>query len=212
MFPVGGIVEEQVAGTLLRPDSFRCELLVDYERGSLALNDPTGGLLQSYWRLTYANNEFILTRWEEAGPIGDPTVLPITPNGRVTSVSLAFDSNMRPYVTWVDAGVVRFYWYDTLQNLNVIDDFPGFYSPMLCLDDKRPLQSASRDVLFFYASSGYLYCRQQRDRFQEAQAIEVMELPINFQRLGRVGMGTGNRLIIELLVTAAQGQERWACP
>lgn len=79
-------------------------------------------------------------------------------------------------------------------------EYSGVYSPRLCLDDKREYQNASRDVLFFYIKTGTpekLCYRQQRERYTVER--ELVDVPANTLRLGRVGMAKTNRVQIEFI-------------
>ena len=182
-------------GNFLSPDDLdRADLTRDYELGGPTLNQPSDGVPTTFWD----------SRLELSGdisighyPSGDRTVI-ISPTTDCTEVSFCFDSNNRPHLAWVDEGLISFYWYDTQSESTVTSTFSaGHSNPRLCLDDKRELQSQTRDILFLYVRDLALYYRQQRDRYTNER--KLTDLPINFLRLGRFGMAKSNRVQIELI-------------
>lgn len=186
-----------MGGFLAPDDRERADLLEDYERGSLALNDPSGGLAQANWRAFVSGKQIFLGR--EGGTAAVVLVTDADP----TEISLAFDSAMNPQLAWMEGDQLKFRWYDTVAEDYVIETFPGARDPRLCLDDKRAALDAWRDVLLIYVKTGpplYLAYRQQRDRFETEYLLT--RLPENLVRLGRVGMASGLRLQIEYLTPA----------
>lgn len=179
----------------LVPDDQPYILSIDYEQGSLALNDPTGGLQQATWQ-AYAEQKDIYVR---KLPDGEPVKL-LTSSEFITELSFTFDSNMRFQVVYGETDLVKFYWYDTAISQFVTTEYAGIRSPRLCLDDKRGLEAAARDILFFYIKPGdpeTLCYRQQRDRYLTERTLA--ELPINILRLGRTGMAKSNRVQVEII-------------
>ncbi len=180
----------------------RCDMLTDYEMGSLLIRDPTGGLQQAIWK-GWLEDQTFKVQLASGGPITD--VLTVT--GEVTELSLAFDSNMRPHFAYMEDDQAKLFWYNTQTSQNEILSGLDHYSPRLCLDDKRDRQSANRDILLFYLraeSSSYdrgLYCRQQRDRFE----IEYFLIDTPAVMIGQVGMAVGNRVQIELITSDVCG-------
>ena len=181
----------------------RCDMLTDYEQGSLVIRDPTGGLQQAVWKGWFEDQTFKV-QLAAGGPITD--VLTVT--GEVTELSLAFDSNMRPHFAYMEDDQAKLFWYNTQTSQNEILTGFDIYSPRLCLDDKRDRESANRDILLFYLraeNSSYdrgLYCRQQRDRF----AIEYFLIDTPAVMIGQVGMAVGNRVQIELITSDVCGE------
>lgn len=188
-------------GTYIAPDDIlREDLLEDFELGSATLNDPTGGLRQTTWR-AYTNEKNIYVSKLSGGSPTLVTTTSIIPN----EINLAFDSNMRPQIAYVETvdetSVVKFYWYDTAIGGFTTTTYSDIYSPRLCLDDKRDLESAARDILFFYIKKGEtekLCYRQQRDRYTIER--ELMNVPEYTVKLGRTGMSNINRVQIEFRI------------
>lgn len=178
-----------VTNFLAPDDQPRTNLLYDLELGALAVGDPAGGLRQATWQGWYASGAL----WVKRLPDGEETQV-LGSLGAVTEIGMTFDSNMRPHFAFVEAGVPKFYWYDTQQAANVITTYADITSPRLCLDDKRDRQSASRDILLYYLRAGNLCARQQRDRY----LTEYVLMATTALGIIRVGMTTGNRVRVEL--------------
>lgn len=177
-----------VPGAFLYPDSLTESPLVDYEQGGVALNDPSQGLQVQRWTLTVDGGDFVVTP-----DCGSPSVV-LSVSGTITTASLAFDRNMRPYLAYTLDSVVHLYWYDT-----EISDFAdmtvaGASYPRLTHDDKRDLQSASSDIIFAYLLDGDLCYRQQRDRFQTERVLAESVVG----RLRNIGLSDVGRLQFEL--------------
>lgn len=182
-----------VGSPLLAPDELeRLSLLEDFERGGVALNDPTQGLNVRDWR-AWSDGEGV---WVASLPAGGsaPTLL-FTGSG-ITEVSLAFDQNMQATVAYVEGGTVKLRWFDTTINAMTVTSFPGAVGPMLTLDDKRPVASATNDVIFAYVRAGNAYYRQQRDRY----AVEyLLGSAFGAVRILQLGMGTNGRLQFKMV-------------
>lgn len=134
--------------------------ITDYETGGVAVNDPSEGLQYQIWRARILENNSIIVL--DAENIPEFTIIQ---GANITEVSLTFDSNMNPAIAYVEDGLPKFYWFDTLAGMQVTTDYPGIVTPRVSLDDKRPMQSAIRDVIFTYIRDGQVYYRQQRDRY-----------------------------------------------
>ncbi|MBT9138842.1 MAG: hypothetical protein DDT31_01419 [Syntrophomonadaceae bacterium] len=140
----------------------RDHALVDFEMGGVGLQNPSQGLNVQLWRLRYdeLTGNFLLS-----APNHPETILFNRPN--VSYISLSFDSNMNLFVSFTQAGVSRFWWFDTVPSAQVFDEvtIATATSPYATLDDRRILQDATRDILLFYIRIGNLFFRQQRDRY-----------------------------------------------
>lgn len=167
----------------------RDDPLTDYEKGGIGLQNASQGLDVQIWTLRYDENtgEFLLS----------------APNYPETSqfvrfdvsyVSLSFDSNMNPFISFTEAGVSKFWWYDSVLGQQVFAEslIATANSPYATLDDRRFTQNNSRDVILTYIRSGNLYFRAQRDRY-------LIEYLLKTGVTGEVliaGMGTNLRLQI----------------
>lgn len=176
----------------LAPDDLgRPTRTVDYERGGVALSDPSLGLDVKTWRARLVGDQVRIS----AEPYDTETVY-LEASG-ITELSLAFDQNMRPMVAFMQGGAAKLNWYDSLAGEVVTTTLAaGTRSPYLALDDKRDGQSGSSDVILAYILGNRLCTRQQRDRF----TIETTRKWFvgNAVSIKRMGMNAGLRLQWEL--------------
>lgn len=177
----------------LAPDSFsRPTRVVDFERGGVAISDPSQGRNVKVWRARLVGNDVLLG----AEPYDSEVVLYSAPG--ITELTLAFDQNMLPLLAFVQNNQAKLRWYDPVALATVVTDLPaGVRSPYLATDDKRDSFSAQSDVLLFYILGSRLCYRQQRDRFQIERTLKWFVG--NAVTIRRAGMGTGFRLQIELV-------------
>lgn len=167
--------------------------LVDVEYGGVALNDSSHGIRVKPWTIRYdrSSGDVIL------GASGVPEIVLFT-RPDITQISVAFDRNMQPVVSFTQANQAKLYFYDDL--------LPGFVfwetelgtavDPRVTHDDKRETQSSISDVILAYVRAGVLRYRQQRDRY----AVEITPpvgpggSPLSTTRLYHVGMNRHGRL------------------
>lgn len=188
--PLNILSPDPVAGIFLPPDDrIRTSLLVDYELGGIAIGDPSQGLDVQVWEARVSDNT-IQTRPEGVGSWSD-----IVSGASITEITLAFDQNMRPSVTFVDNGVASFYWYDADVTNYVTSTFPGATSPVCCMDDKREMEVGINDVLLFYLKDGRVMHRRQRDRY--LIEYDLAPIPDGAGRIRRWGMHNELRIMLE---------------
>ena len=184
-------------GLFLSPDDRkRDNLLEDLEKGGLFVNNPAGELQLTNWHIYNVGFDIFCNRLIDTD---EPKFL-FSVSTVPSEINFTFDSNMQPQVAYVENGVVKFRWFDSEVEKFTTTIYENVYSPRLCLDDKRKLETAYRDVLLFYIKIGppdKLCYRQQRDRYTIER--ELMEVPENTKRLGRVGMATTRRVQIEFI-------------
>ena len=164
----------------------------DFEDGPIALQDPTKGMDYQQWR-AYIKDEKV---WIEADNLA-PSVL-LNPTGNtITDISICFSQNADLHYAWVDAGVARFRWYDTLTAQFQTMTLPsGAATPKCTLDDKRTSQTGRSDIILSYIKSdGGLYFRKQRDRF----GVEYLLDAGPFISIEKLYMNSGLRLQWELV-------------
>lgn len=161
MIPENRLSTVPVPSSLLVPMQ-RDDPFIDFERAGAGLQDPSQGLDVQLWTLRYdvVTGDFVLSA---------PTYPPAVQFNRanVTWISLSFDSNMNPFISFTEAGVSKFWWFDTVLSQQVFNDtiIPTATSHYATLDDRRSSQNSARDILLFYIRAGNLYYRQQRDRY-----------------------------------------------
>lgn len=188
MIPLQVLSSSPVIGEYLTPDNFDVQALVDYELGGIALNDPSKGNNYQIWKLEYVSGHVFIS-----APNTPRTIL--FSRAYITDISLAFDQNMHPFVSFTEADQSKFWWYDTLTASQIFTNLPaGSQYPKTCLDDKRTTQTITSDIILAYIRNKTLYFRAQRDRF----LIEYL-LAININaRLDKLGMTTQNRVQFKL--------------
>lgn len=160
-------------------------LSVDYETGGIALNDPSQGHLVQIWTTVISEDG---TQILTSAPSAASSI--IFTGTAITEVSLSFDQNMRPVIAFVDSGVAKLDWYNTLiaaRETLVLG--AGVTNPKVSLDDKRPRFTGTSDVLLLYIRDGNIYYKQQRDRFLTERLLSAGVSGV----LLRAGMNSINR-------------------
>lgn len=177
------------------PDSIeRGSVLIDYERGGIAIQDPSQGLDVRDWTATLIGNS---VRVYPSDDPGDFDVLFTELN--ITHLSLSFDANMRPAIGYVAAGVAKLYWYDATGGGYLTQGLStDARSPFLTFDDKRKFSTTTgaNDILCFYLVGNGLYYRQQRERFNVERWLA--DVPSGVQ-ITRAGMNKGLRVQVEMI-------------
>jgi hypothetical protein len=180
---------EPIPGAYLPPDDIAHDLLEDYEAGTIALSDPSGGQRYQTWILTYSDPVFTLTP-QTVGP-----AVPVLSAAGAVQIGVAFDQNGRETICYNTATNGFLYWWDS--------SVPGFVttdlgtevqSLALTLDDKRNRQTQANDILLWYTLPGAedfdLFVRYQRTRYTEEHPMWEATL----QRIIQVGMNDGTRV------------------
>jgi hypothetical protein len=185
-----GIIDPAISSAFLSPDSLETDPLVSYELGGVALNDASQGLEVQPWRCYINGADVVIAN----GLTGGTPAVQFTPGGAITSLSLAFDSNMRPSIAYVEAGVVKLRWYDTVPGMTVTTTFAGATECKCATDEKREGLDGLRDVIFAYVIGGMLYWREQRDRYLIEYTVGAVP---SGKHLQRVGKNSGNRFQFE---------------
>jgi hypothetical protein len=191
MLPENTYSSIPIGAHFVTPDDKVTTALVDYEMGGVALNDPSQGLTVKTWKVFVVNQEVFVQANAE-------TPVYVFTGVNITEIALCFDQNMRPCVAHVDQGELKLRWYDTFITAFRIDNFgPAHRNPKLSLDDKRPLLSASSDMILAYIRGDTLYYRQQRDRFEIERTLKTGIKP--YLKLKNIGMSHTWRMQFELV-------------
>ena len=170
-------------------------LLVDYELGGVALQDPSQGMSVRVWKLWLNGTDVTLA------PDVTPSSGTVLFSGTgITELTLAFDSNMTPIVAYVQDGVMKLHWYDAaaVPPAYVTTTFDGT-SPYLSFDDRRPRMISRADVLLFYLSGGIVKVRTLRDRF--TIEYDWTPAPVGTKRIIAAGLDSGFRMQLVFNVT-----------
>jgi hypothetical protein len=138
--------------------------LHDFCNGPIAIGDSSQGLVYQVWEVsTDGANNVIFT----PQTTGSPSTVYVG-SDVINWVSGTFDQAGRTQVAFMIDTQAYFYWYDSTVNAYTLtalgtDDF----NPYICLDDARPSQSSTSDVILCYTNTdtNHLYFRAQRDRF-----------------------------------------------
>jgi hypothetical protein len=183
----------------LRPDDRAREeqgLLVDYELGGVAIQDPSQGLRVRVWKL-WVDVEDV--RIAPLDALGSATTL--FSGAGITEVTLSFDNNMMPDVAYLQNDDLKLRWFDLSQSppRYVTDDFgPGIATPYLAFDDKRPQLISASDVMLFYVRDRKVWVRLLRDRW--LTEYEWADIPSHAGRILAAGMSRGNRMQLKFAV------------
>lgn len=170
----------------------------DFELGGVAISNPSEGLRSYSWKSIYEPVAgAIILRNDDT--VTEYTILTGIMN--VVWLSFAFDTNMRPVLayTLLD-GTAYHYWFNIVTNSYITTTLPlDTRTPSLTLDDKRPSMATGNrsDVLLFYILGDKVYYRMQRDRYEVS--YQIATLSNGDCLLGRVGMGSGLRIQLEIL-------------
>lgn len=179
-----------VPAAFLPPDDrFRSDPLIDYELGGIAIGDPSQGLQVQVWECRVAAG-MIQVRVEGVGLWTD-----VISDVGITEVSLAFDQNMRPTVSYMAGGACKLYWYDADIPGFTTSTFAGGSSPVVMMDDKRAMEIGLNDILLFYVRGDRVIHRLQRDRF--LIEYDLAPVPAGSTRIQRAGMTVANRVQVE---------------
>lgn len=183
----------------LRPDDRAREeqgLLVDYEYGGVAIQDPSQGLRVRVWKL-WVDVEAV--RIAPLDALGSATTL--FSGAGITEVTLSFDNNMMPVVAYLQNDDLKLRWFDLSQSppRYVTDDFgPGIATPYLAFDDKRPQFIGASDVMLFYVRDRKVWVRLLRERW--TVEYEWADIPDHAGRILAAGMSRGNRMQLKFAV------------
>jgi len=135
------------------------DALVSYERGGIALNDPSQGMDVRTWKV-FADDQGI---WIQSRQVDTPILF--IQGEEINYVDLAFDNNMNPVICYRQLEVVKLSWFDPQTSVRITTEYPMAHVGCVTLDDKRPGFTSTNDVLFIYARDEGIYYRQQRDRY-----------------------------------------------
>lgn len=157
-----------VPGNYINQVKTPSELLIAYEMGSLALQNPAGGLLQQLWTAKCPDGQHIYL----SAPNTPPTL--VLTDQAITEIDLAFDQNMFPFLTYVSLGLVRFFWYDpTIPGFVVSTILELTITPRCTLDDKREFDIGNSDIVLLYINvlTGNVCYRIQRERYANEHVL-----------------------------------------
>ena len=174
----------------LPPDDRVTTPFTDYELGGVALSDASKGLMARNWTC-WVDQYNAWLQMDGAAPILLFQELDLT------EISFTFNQNMRWCVTYIQAGVMKLKWWDSLVNAYATTSFFAARTPKVALDDKRYTQLGKSDMILAYIRDNKLCYRQQRDRFTVERVLRDNLYPGT--RLKNIGMGKNLRMLFELV-------------
>ena len=185
-----------VSSAFVSVEALEANSIISRELGGIGLNDTSEGLIYQTWTAQIRHNtlnaldEIVLSA-------GNYPETVIYSGNNITSVSISFDRNMNLHYVYIEDGVTKLNWFDSLAEAQVITEYGDtLVTPKLFLDDKRDNQDFSSDILFCYLEEGTLKHRQQRDRFLTSYTLQ--DNLGDEASLVRVGMNTNNRVQFEI--------------
>lgn len=164
--------------------------LVDYEMGGVALLDTSQGLNFIPWRVRLDDYQVKLM------PDGGSEIV-LFEGTHISEISLTFDQNMRWSVGYVQDGILKLNWFDSQVSARVTTVFAAARNPKMALDDKRPAEVATSDMILAYIAGNTLFYRQQRDRFLIERTLRTSLFPGT--KLKNIGMNKNMRMQFELV-------------
>ncbi len=197
MMPGKVLSTQLIFGDFLNPDNLPCSPTLSYQLGGVGISDPTQGLEVQVWMANLINAGKADSYITLSAP-NTPTYTLLTLAG-VTSISLAFDQNMKPCLGLISQGIAYLWWYDaTIPGYAFVQLPLGTSSVQVTLDDKRAISidESFTDIVLLYLNNTNLFMRQQRDRF----LIDYLLMTTDYYnpQLYKVGMCRTDRLLIQV--------------
>ncbi len=151
---------------------------VDTHFGGVALGNPSQGIQYQLW-----------TAYIDAGDIWlsapNTPAYNFLPGVGAVWVALAFDQNSREFLAYSTAtGTAYYYWYDSTVPGYTTTALPGVVPRVFAaLDDARPQESTSADIILTYTRNNELYFRAQRDRYG-IEYLLTADIPATLVQVG----------------------------
>lgn len=149
-----------------RPVRGYMEYLQDYELAGYAIRDGTKGMMVRVWTVYVVQNSQV---WVKAQGVA-PSML-FDRGVNILELALAFDNNMNPVVAFREGAVGTVgnsyrWWFDSTDSTQKFTALAaGVRSLRACVDDHRPSESGSSDVVVTYIRGQNLCATYQRERY-----------------------------------------------
>ncbi len=198
MLPGNVLSTSLIFGDFLSPDNLPLSPEYSYQLGGVGIQNPTLGLQYQTWLAKLYNQNLASSYITLQAPNTPEFTYYSYPY--ISSISLAFDQNMFPFLAYTSATGAFFYWYDTTQLTYKNTPLPLGTSSVSCtFDDKRRLntESGTTDIIVAYINNLNLYFRQERDRYTIEYFLAgplAMYNPV----IAKVGMCTTDRLLFQV--------------
>lgn len=177
-----------VHSQFMAPASDAYQAMIMRATGGTAIGDGSAGREIQLWTVKYEGTN--INVYNALGVLSFTMVIP-----GVTSVCLAFDSNMAVTICYTKSDGSYLYFFNSQSGQFETLFLIGVGACRVAVDKTSLFFNTNSDVLFVYSKAGVLYWRQQRDRY----TIERTVGPITAgQTLRRVGPNVENRLQIEM--------------
>lgn len=161
------------------------------EFGGVAIEDGSQGLQVKIWTMVYEDGDFII----EADDVAPAVVLSGVPD--VDEFQFTFDQNMRVFITYMQEGNARYWWFDSLTASQTTSTLPAGSRDVKCtFDDKRNIRVPDSDIILSYMRGDSLYFRAQRDRYTVEYLLSDQ---LAGKRLRQMGMNRGLRMQWDLV-------------
>ena len=194
--PQGRMSTVPEEGAFLPPEHRQRFAMVSVERGPVAIEDTTQGLVYQDWEMTWEAGWLVVTADNTPVPI---QILAAT---NVQFLNFTFDQSGRIVLTYVNTTSSYLYWFDTQLGQTVLTDLGvGAITPHISLDDKRVAENVVNDMLLWYLKDGVgntydLFMALQRERFQTEYS---MATDVGAPIIAKVGMSDGLRVQLEFV-------------
>jgi hypothetical protein len=162
--------------------------------GGIAVGDVSKGNAVKIWNSRFEDGKIIIFSGDYQNPETNDDYVVLDGVNDPQFISICFDLSMMPFVSFVENGECKFYWYDTIQKQYVLETYEGASSIRCFFDENRTTQRVVADVILLYIRDGYLHFRAQRDRF----TIETPLTKTSGELVRRCGMMTNRRVFFEV--------------
>lgn len=133
---------------------------IRYAWGPSSIQDPSNGFFYQLWTVQAVENEVYIS-----SP-NTPEFLFFSRAEVISNVSLAFDTNANPSVVFSEHGRTYLYWFDPVPNEYVFMDLGDTVTyPYIIMDDGRPLNETTVNLLFYYIRAETIRYRLLSDRY-----------------------------------------------
>lgn len=172
----------------LPPRNRNSKLRESWELGGIGLSDPSEDF-KYFWRGFISGKSISLERQ------GQVPVKVVQFSGVVSEISFSFDQNMKPVVAFVEDGVSKLNYYDTVLQREVTKTFEGIRNPKVSLDDKRRMAASYNDVILAYLKGDSLFYRLQRERYEIEHLVSEVS---RGSSLAQIGMTEDRRFLFHI--------------
>ena len=159
MMPANALSSVPLPSSFLAPKDVVKQPLIDLFLGGVDINNASQGLQSKVWTAGYISAAVLFS----AQGVGPYTIITVP---GITWLTATVDQLMNPFIAYQTSAGTFFRWFDTVASSFVTTQLPaGAVLPYCMLDDPRPLEASSSDIILAYVNGGNLYFRAQRERF-----------------------------------------------